>query len=137
MTQHKVVVQSRRVTDPLYERVQARLPVLARRMIATFLDEVPLYRLLPREQLEGEVLGICEDNLRAFFTTLIEDRLPTEEELAEPRASAARRAQERVPLASVLTAYHVGGRIGWAELVEQAKPEETPQLLAAADHVQR
>lgn len=121
----------------LYERVQKTLPMLARRMIATFLEEVPLYALLPREQLEGEVLAICEDNLRTFFATLIEDRPPTEEELAEPRASAARRAQERVPLASVLTAYHVGGRIGWAELVAQAGPEETPELLAAADRVQR
>ena len=106
-------------------------------MIATFPEEVPLYALLPREQLEGEVLAICEDNLRTFFATLIEDREPTEEEMAEPLASAARRAQERVPLASVLTAYHLGGRIGWAELVAQARPEETPELLAAADRVQR
>lgn len=125
------------VEGPLYERVQQRVPALARRMIATFLEEVPLYALLPREQLEGEVLAICEDNLRAFFTSLIEDRLPTDEELSEPRASAARRAQERVPLASVLTAYHVGGRVGWAELVAEARPDETPALLAAADHVQR
>jgi hypothetical protein len=106
-------------------------------MIETFLVEVPVYSLLPREQLDGEVLAICEDNLRTFFATLIEDRLPTEHELAEPRASAARRAQERVPLASVLTAYHVGGRIGWAELVSEARPDETPELLAAADRVQR
>ena len=129
--------QSAGVPAGLYVRVQKRVPVLARRMIATFLEEVPLYSLLPREQLEGEVLAICEDNLRTFFATLIDDRDPTEEELAEPRASAARRAQERVPLASVLTAYHVGGRIGWAELVAQARADETPELLAAADRVQR
>jgi sugar diacid utilization regulator len=131
------VVHSAVVPADLYLRVQKTLPALARRMIATFLEEVPLYALLPREQLEGEVLAICEDNLRAFFATLIEDRAPTEDELAEPRASAARRAQERVPLDAVLTAYHVGGRIGWAELVAQARPDETPELLAAADSVQR
>ncbi len=125
------------VASTLYARVQRRLPVLARRMIATFLLEVPLYGLLPREQLEGEVLAICEDNLRTFFATLTEDRLPTDEELAEPKASAARRAQERVPLDAVLTAYHVGGRLGWAELVAEARPDETPELLAAADRVQR
>lgn len=125
------------VATHLYERVRSRLPALARRMIEAFLVEVPLYGLLPREQLHGEVLAICEDNLRTFFATLIEDRAPTDAELEEPRASAARRAQERVPLASVLTAYHVGGRIGWAELVAEAGPDETPQLLAAADHVQR
>lgn len=121
----------------LYVRAQASVPALARRMIATFLEEVPIYALLPREQLEGEVLAICEDNLRTFFAALLEGRDPTEEELAEPRASAARRAQERVPLASVLTAYHLGGRLGWAELVAQARPDEVPELLAAADRVQR
>lgn len=129
--------KSGRVPASLYARVQKRVPALARRMIETFLEEVPLYRLLPREQLEGEVLAICEDNLRTFFATLMDDRMPTEEELAEPRASAARRAQERVPLSSVLTAYHVGGRIGWGALCDEARPEETPELLAAADHVQR
>lgn len=125
------------MTGTLYERVQRRVPLLARRMVATFLEEVPLYRLLPEEQLHGEVLAICEDNLQTFFATLLEDRPPTEQELTEPRLSAERRAQERVPLASVLTAYHVGGRIGWAELVAQARPDEHRELLAAADGLQR
>lgn len=120
----------------LYTRVSKRLPLLARRMIDTFLKEVPFYRQLPVEQVEGEIRDICIDNLRVFFLTLQENRLPTDEELAEPRSSAARRAQERVPLNAVLTAYHVGGRIGWAELVAEARPEETDELLAAADRVQ-
>ena len=120
----------------LYTRVSRKLPVLARRMIDTFLDEVPFYRQLPVEQLEGEILEICANNLRVFFTTLEEGRLPTEEELAEPRSSAARRAQERIPLDAVLTAYHVGGRVGWAALVAEAKPTETAELVAAGDRVQ-
>ncbi len=120
----------------LYERVRQRQPVLARRMIGAFVEEIPLYALLPREQLEGEVLAICADNLRTFFATLVEGRPPTEQELEEPRASAARRAQERVPLAAVLAAYHLGGRLGWQELVAQARPDETAALLAAADRVQ-
>ena len=120
----------------LYARVQRRLPQLAARMIDTFLAEVPFYQRLPREQLDGEILEICKDNLRAFFAMLQEDRLPTEAELAEPRSSAARRAQERVPLDAVLQAYHIGGRIGWGELVAQARPDETDQLVAAADRVQ-
>src|SRR3954469_19618479 len=120
----------------LYTRVSGRIPVLARRMIQTFCDEVPFYRQLPVEQLEGEILDICADNLRVFFATLQQQRLPTDEELAEPRSSAARRAQERVPLDAVLTAYHVGGRIGWAELVSEARPDETDQLIAAGDRVQ-
>src|SRR3954465_4769340 len=100
----------------LYTRVPRRLPKLAARMIETFLIEIPFYGRLPREQLDGEILEICKDNLRAFFATLQEERPPTDGELAEPRSSAARRAQERVPLDAVLQAYHIGGRIGWAEL---------------------
>lgn len=121
----------------LYARVAARTPVLARRMIQTFLDELPMYRLLPREQLDGEITRICEENLRVFFSTLLEDRTPSADELAEPRASAARRAQERVPLDAVLAAYHIGGRIGWSELVAEARPDETALLVAAADRVLR
>lgn len=124
------------IDEALYTRVESRLNVLAPRMIQMFLDEVPFYRRLPREQLDGEILGICRDNLRVFFTTLQEDRKPTDDELAEPRASAARRAQERVPLDAVLQAYHIGGRVGWADLVAEARPEETSQLVAAADRVQ-
>ena len=125
------------MADDLFARVQARLPALARRMVQTFLEELPIYRLLPREQLDGEITRICAENLRVFFDTLAEDRVPTSEELSEPRASAARRAQERVPLDAVLAAYHIGGRIGWAELVAEATPEETPQLVTAADRVLR
>ncbi len=121
----------------LYERARSRIPVLAQRMIEAFLEEIPLYRLLPREQLQGEVKEICADNLRTFFATLVEDRAPTDDELSEPRASACRRAQERVPLASVLTAYHLGARIGWAELQSTATRSEVPELLAAVDRLQR
>jgi sugar diacid utilization regulator len=124
------------VAASLYTRVSRRVPLLARRMIDTFLEEVPFYRQLPVEQLEGEILDICADNLRVFFRTLQEQRLPTDDELAEPRSSAARRAQERIPLDAVLTAYHVGGRVGWAELVAEARPDETEQLVAAGDRVQ-
>ena len=125
------------VEQPLYTRVRAELPRLAREMVATFLDEVPLYRMLPREQLDGEILRICEKNLEVFFDGLVEDRPPTDEELAEPRASAARRAQERVPLEAVLAAYHIGGRVGWAELTRAARPDETAALVRAADRVLR
>ena len=125
------------VPEGLYARVAERLPLLARRMVETFLDELPIYRLLPREQLHGEITRICEENLRVFFATLIDDRPPSDDELAEPRASAARRAQERVPLDAVLAAYHIGGRIGWAELVAEARPDEGHELVSAADRVLR
>ena len=119
----------------LYLRVEREVPRLARRMIDTFVAEIPLYGLLPREQLEGEILAITDANLRLFFTTLRESRRLTNDELAEVRTSAARRAEERVPLDAVLSAYHVGGRIGWQALVEAATEEETGALVAAGERV--
>ena len=126
---------SRWVDAPLYGRVERQVPKLARRMTQTFVAEIPLYALLPREQLDGEILEITAANLRLFFTTLREGRALTHDELSEMRTSAARRAEERVPLDAVLTAYHVGGRIGWQALVDEARPDETAALVAAGARV--
>jgi hypothetical protein len=123
------------VANALYVRVEREVPRLARRMIETFVAEIPLYGLLPREQLDGEILAITDANLRLFFTTLREGRMLDADELTEVRMSAARRAEERVPLDAVLSAYHVGGRIGWQALAEAATPDETGALIAAAERV--
>ncbi|MBV9291440.1 MAG: helix-turn-helix domain-containing protein [Frankiales bacterium] len=120
---------------PLYARVERTVPKLARRMIDRFVEEIPLYGVLPREQLEGEILDITAANLRLFFSALRADRSLTDEELGGVRTSAARRAEERVPLDAVLTAYHVGGRIGWEALVADAQPDETAALIAAGSRV--
>jgi hypothetical protein len=125
-----------RVTDhPLYQRVERTVPRLARTMIETFVAEIPLYGLLPREQLEGEILSITQENLRLFFRTLRSGEPLSSSELGDVRLSAARRAEERVPLDAVLTAYHVGARIGWQAIVDGAKPDETDAVISAGARV--
>jgi hypothetical protein len=123
------------IDTALYVRVERQVPKLARAMIDAFVKEIPLYSLLPREQLEGEILAITTSNLRLFFAALREGRDLSSEELSDVRTSAVRRAEERVPLDAVLTAYHVGGRIGWQALVDNAQPEETDALIAAGARV--
>ncbi|GII31956.1 PucR family transcriptional regulator [Planotetraspora mira] len=118
--------------NALAERVATRLDLLADRMVDAFVAEIPLYAHLPREQLEGELLQICRHNLRLFFRVLSHDELPDERELLTVRRSAARRAEERVPLETVLTAYRVGSRIGWQELCDDAHPDERADLFEAA-----
>lgn len=122
-------------TQSLAERVERQLEQLARRMVETFVAQVPIYQLLPTEQLEGEILQICRENLHIFFRCVREQRPPTAEELAEPGASAARRAEERVPLDAVLSAYHIGGRIGWEALAAEAREDEGEALADATRHV--
>ena len=120
---------------PLYQRVERKVPRLARQMIDTFVAEIPLYGLLPREQLEGEILAITEENLRLFFRALRSGEALSPAALGDVRLSAARRAEERVPLESVLTAYHVGARIGWEAIVAEAEPDETDAVIAAGVRV--
>lgn len=121
--------------SPLYARVEQRLPKLAQQMIARFLDEIPLYRMLPREQLDEEIFTIVLNNLRMFFHALRSGAPITDTDLADTTTSAARRAQERVPLDAVLAAYHIGGRVGWEALVEEAQPDEGEALVVAASRV--
>src|SRR6059036_739101 len=123
------------VAAALYLRVEREVPRLARRMIETFVAEIPLYGLLPREQLEGEILAITEENLRLFFRALRSGEALSPSALGDVRQSAARRAEERVPLGAVLTAYHVGARIGWEAIVAAAGPDETDAVVAAGVRV--
>lgn len=120
---------------PLPARVEPRIPVIAKSMVAAFLDEIPVYRHLPQEQLEGEITDICVANLRLFFRCISEGRVPTADELAAAKASAARRAEERVPIDAVLSAYHIGGRFGWRALADEAEPDEHDELVEFGDAV--
>jgi hypothetical protein len=121
--------------SPLYARVEREVPKIVRRMLDRFVEEIPIYALLPREQLEGEIAAITARNLRVFFTMLRTDEPIGDDDLVEIRSSAARRAQERVPLDAVLAAYHIGGRIGWEALVEGAEADEREALVVAAGRV--
>jgi sugar diacid utilization regulator len=121
-----------RCLNALAERVAARLDLLAVRMVDAFVAEIPVYAHLPREQLEGEVFQICRHNLRLFLRVLSNDELPDERELLIVRRSAARRAEERVPLEMALAAYRVGSRIGWQALCDEAHPDERADLFEAA-----
>jgi hypothetical protein len=115
--------------------VQVRTDVLARRMLTAFIEQIPLYGHLPQEQLEGEILDILRHNLRIFFEFLERGAAPSDADLAAIRASAARRAEERIPLDAVLTAYHLGAIIGWSALREEAGPHEADEVLDMAERV--
>jgi hypothetical protein len=118
--------------NDLAGRVAARVDLLADRMVEAFVAEIPVYAHLPREQLEGEIRQICRYNLQILLRALSEDELPGEQELLTVRQSAARRAEERVPLETVLTAYQVGSKIAWEAFCTEARPEEVGGLLEAS-----
>lgn len=124
-----------RFTD-LLTRFKRLIPTLSNDVLESVLAEVPLYRNLPAEQLQGEVLHVVRVNLEAFLRSLPDGR-PRAEDLAFLRSSAARRAEEGVPLDSVLAAYSVGARTAWRALVQLGEREEPTALLELATAILR
>ncbi|GGT20391.1 PucR family transcriptional regulator [Nonomuraea spiralis] len=116
------------VAHELLERQTAKL---ARQLVRGFAEEIPLYRRLPKEELDGEITGITEHNLRLIARMFRDRRPPTRAELAPLRSSAARRAQEGVPLEALLAAYHLGARKVWEHLFATATPADFEDVLAA------
>lgn len=104
---------------------------LARRLVGAFAEEIPLYRRLPKEELDGDITRITEHNLRVISRVFRERRPPTRAELAPVRASAARRAREGVPLDALLAAYQLGVAKVWESLFAHAGPGDLDDVLAA------
>lgn len=115
---------------PVAARLAAEMPSFVRQVIASLVERVPAYAQLPAEELAGDIYRVTEHVLRAFAAVLASGELPSAEELAFLRESAARRAEEGVPIDVVLTAYHVGIQVVWETLVPEARPEEVSDVLA-------
>lgn len=130
-------VRPPRPDAPIYARALRRVPEIARRAVRQFVDEVPFYRLLPRDVLDGEATDSAAAALGVFLRAVREGKAPSPEELTVSLNAAAHRAQEQVPLAAVLAVYHIAARVGWESLIEIAAPDEFDEVLAAGPHVLR
>ncbi|MFI6504059.1 PucR family transcriptional regulator [Nonomuraea typhae] len=112
----------------LLDRMAPRVRELTAVVLARCAAEVPFYRDLPREVLEGEV----SRSVTAVFGLLLRAmRAPDAVgpgELARLIEWSARRAEERVPLEAAVAAYLIGAQVWWGAVAEEAGPGE----LAAA-----
>ncbi|NRQ40278.1 helix-turn-helix domain-containing protein [Nonomuraea sp. NN258] len=116
---------------PVHELLDRQTARLARRLVRGFAEQIPLYRRLPQEELDGDITGITAHNLRLIARMFRDGHPPTGAELAPLRYSAARRAQEGVPLEALLAAYHLGARMVWEHLFAAATPDDFDDVLAA------
>ena len=140
MTDHKLSVNRRELCVagvPVHARLDRAAPELARTIVRRLVDEVPFYRLLPEEQLKGEVSEVVVRSLRLLAAVVRERRDARDDELAFQRDSAARRAEEGVPLDAVLSAYHVGLTMSWTEVTGAARPADLADVQAALTLVMR
>jgi sugar diacid utilization regulator len=115
---------------PLYQRTAEHIPKVAEQVLEAFFARTSTYRHLPHELVDQEITQAVSANLHAFIRSLREGRPPAPEELADQVAAAIRRAQQGVPLDTVLSTYHIAATVGWEAMAELAAPEEMADLLA-------
>lgn len=115
---------------PLYQRTAEHIPQVAERVLEAFFARTTAYRQLPHELVDQEITQAISANLHAFVRSLREGRTPEPEELADQVAAAIRRAQQGIPLHTVLSTYHIAATVGWEAMAALAGPEETGDLLA-------
>ncbi|MEV0827116.1 PucR family transcriptional regulator [Nonomuraea rubra] len=116
---------------PMHELLDRQTAKLARRLVRCFAEQLPVYRRLPKEELDGDITAITEHNLRLISRAFREGRPPTRADLLPLRESAARRAQEGVPLEALLAAYHLGARLVCERLFARAGPDDLADVLEA------
>jgi hypothetical protein len=108
---------------PLVERLCTARAV-AESLVRRFADQIESFSCLPKEALDGDIARSISLNIR-MFTNLVEHGiLPSAEDLAQVAYSAARRAEEGVPLETLLAAYHLGLQVGWDHVVSVATPDD-------------
>ncbi|WP_328611673.1 helix-turn-helix domain-containing protein [Amycolatopsis sp. NBC_00345] len=110
-------------------------PGMASRVLDRIKNDVADYRRLPPEQLAGDITAITRHVVRAFARSLREGRPLSDNELAQLTASAARRAEEGIPLDAVFGAYHAGVREIFAVLAAEAGDGDVAAVSATADQV--
>jgi hypothetical protein len=120
-----------------YEYLRSHLHEIARRIADRLVEEIPVYRALPAEVVDTDIVRIIESNMRLFLDVIAKGRDPTEDELRHIAASAAQRAQERLPLDALLAGTHLGIEVGWWTVVEATPPEDLHDLLDASRHLLR
>lgn len=121
----------------LSRAVLADLDPLTQRLVEAILAEAPAYAgpgITSREDLQAS----CHDNLQRLLGWLTGTTAPGVDPFDAPRATGRRRAEQGMPLESVLHAYRLGYRIIWEGLTQQARrlgPAGVEGLLQAATEV--
>ena len=103
------------------------------RLVAAIVAEDPSYGM--GRTSTTDLRESCHDNLARILQSLTGERQPGDVYDA-PHATGRRRAEQGMPLESVLHAYRLGHRIIWDSLVDQARTADTVDaLVVAASHV--
>ncbi|KUJ54424.1 hypothetical protein ACZ90_65515 [Streptomyces albus subsp. albus] len=115
---------------PLRQRLSSSVHELAASIIDELSERLPVYSKLPPEQLHSDLSRIVEQSIRHFVKVLSTGELPGPAQLAALRESAAKRAEEGVPLEAVISAYHLGAQVCMDRMAPSAEPADLPSVFA-------
>ncbi len=110
------------------------VPELADRLVGWIRSESASYGFSTAVTAE-DLRRSCNDNLTEMLCRLAGQELPDPE---APVATGRRRAEQGFPLAEVLHAFRLGGRVIWDELVDRARragPAATDALVDTASEL--
>lgn len=96
------------------------LPRVTDRLVGEILGADPVYRAAGLVPLD-EVRRSCHDNLSAITQSIVRFAHPPPARLDPPRRTGVRRAEQGLPLDSLLRAYRLGGRVLWQSLAAQTR----------------
>lgn len=108
----------------LHSRMAPRVRELTSEVVARFAAEIPFYRELPSETLNGEVTRSVSAVLAILLRTLRRPDAVGPGDLTRIIEWSARRAEERLPLEAAVAAYLIGAESWWRALTEVAEPGE-------------
>ncbi|GHI81946.1 MULTISPECIES: helix-turn-helix domain-containing protein [Streptomyces] len=121
-----------RIIEEIREDLSRRIAVAADRLADRTLTEDPAYAaLLGRAELRERI----HHDLRQAVEGLVHTSRGLPVELADARAVGALRAEQGLPLASVLRTYRRGGRLLWQSMTESVTAHDRaalPRLLPGA-----
>lgn len=92
----------------------------AQRVYQAVRAEVPAYGEISESAVDRDFSEINRRNVDLYFRSLTQDRPPSAEDLAELEFAARRRLHQAIPLESIFHSYHVGLRVMWGCLLEEA-----------------
>jgi hypothetical protein len=118
----------------LAKRVLPNLDSMTDRLVDAIIEVDPSYT--QGRTTRADLRLSCHDNLMRMLQTLTGDDLEGADVFDAPHATGHRRAEQGMPLESVLHAYRLGHRSIWEALVAQARDDGTVDgLVEAASHV--
>lgn len=115
------------VVSRLVERIES----IADTMLDTYRQHIDDYDRLTSPEFDRDVRSMSVKNLTSLLAHLEHGRLLDDDELAEIRASAARRVHQGVPLNALLHAYRLWGEVAWEEIVAETESDDSAARDAA------